>query len=439
MKETTLLAGPVRRTLLRFALPIMFSMVTTQLYTVADAMIVGLMLDADALAAVSNATSVLYIFLFVSGGMELGGGLLAAAARPRSSPEEMSRLTWNILAVDLGAAALMLASGFFGMKGLLGAINTPPEILEGAALYGKIYLLGLPCVMLYDISRQLVIGCGESKIPLYAVVATSALNIVLDLLLVGPMGVAGAAAASAAAQAAGCAFMLRYLRRTLLVERFRLRDLNWGCFGEIMRLSVPNMAQQSAGTAVTIVRQALLGTLGVAAIAGYSSANKLTSLLMMPVYGLMQSLVVFIAQNRAADQPDRAEEGVRSARALLLGYTALVTALCALGSRMLLGMFTTDQEAIACGAMLLSRECWTYPLVNLRHLQEARLRGQKRMSLYLASSMAAIFSNILATLALVPRAGFPGFYLAIYISGPFGLLLSTALVHVARRHPRDSQ
>ena len=95
MNKTTLLEGPVRGTMLRFALPIMLSMVTTRLYSMVDAMIVGLCLDADALAAVSSAYSVLTIFLFVSGGMELGGSLLAAAARPGSTPGEMSRLTWR--------------------------------------------------------------------------------------------------------------------------------------------------------------------------------------------------------------------------------------------------------------------------------------------------------------------------------------------------------
>lgn len=438
MNKTMLLEGPVRGTMLRFALPIMLSMVTTRLYSMVDAMIVGLCLDADALAAVSSAYSVLTIFLFVSGGMELGGSLLAAAARPGSTPGEMSRLTWNILAVDLGAAVLMLAGGLWGMRDLLVLINTPQEILEPAALYGIICLAGLPCMMLYDLARQLVIGCGESKVPLYAVIATSALNIVLDLLLVGPMGVAGAAAATSIAQAAGCVFMLRYLRRTLLVERFRLCQLDWRLFGEIMGLSVPNMLQQAGGTAVVIVRQALLGPLGVAAIAGFSSAGKLSSLLLVPVYGLMQSLVVFIAQNRAAGQPDRAEEGVRSARVLLLGYTALVVALCALASRSLIGLFTTDQEAIFCGVLLLSRECWTFPVANLRHLQEARLRGRKKMTLYLASSTAALASNILACLALVPRVGFPGFYLATYISTPLGLLFSTALVRLSNRESIDT-
>ena len=311
-------------------------------------------------------------------------------------------------------------------------IRTPAEIADSAALYGRIYLLGLPFMMLYDLSRQLVIGCGESKIPLRAVAATSVLNIALDLALVGPLGVAGAAIATALSQLAGCAYMLHCLRRTLLAGRFRLEQLQWRWFVEIMRLSVPNTLQQSAGTAITVVRQSLLGPLGVAAIAGFSGAGKVSALLLMPVYGLMQSLVVFIAQNRAVGQLDREAEGIREARRILLAYTALVVAVCALGSRLLLGMFTRDRQAVALGALLLSRECWSYPLANLRHLQEARLRGQQQMGRYLASNVLQIAMSMTGCLLLVPRLGFDGFYLATYIAAPLGLVLATALLRKQR-------
>ena len=271
-----------------------------------------------------------------------------------------------------------------------------------------------------------------------AVLATSAGNIALDLVMVGPFGVAGAAAASALAQAAGCLYMLRYLRRTLLTGPFRPGQLEARWFWEILRLSLPNTAQQFAGTAITVVRQGLLGGLGVAAIAGFSSAGKLSALLLMPVYGLMQSVVVFIAQNRAVGQEERARAGVREAGKLLLAYTALVVAVCALGSRALLRMFTADGEAIRLGALLLSRECWSYPFVNLRHLQEARLRGRQKMSLYLASNMLSIAIGMLGCLALVPRVGFAGFYLTSYIAGPLGLGVATALARRAERPVRPS-
>ena len=110
--ENALLSGPVRPALLRFAGPIILTMVATQLYSVADTMIVGLCLDADALAAVSNASTVLMVFMFVSGGMELGGGLLLAARRPTSTPDELSASVYNLLFID-GVLGLLMGCWAF--------------------------------------------------------------------------------------------------------------------------------------------------------------------------------------------------------------------------------------------------------------------------------------------------------------------------------------
>ena len=183
-------------------------MIATQLYTVVDTMIIGLKLDADALAAVSNASTVLMIFLFLSGGMELGGGLLVAANKPTATRSEMDQLLYNLLFVDEVLALLLTVLGFFSLPGLLRLIQTPAEILDEAVLYGRVYLIGLPFLMPYDLSKQLVIGCGNSRTPLRVVLVTSLLNVLLDLTLVGPFGVAGAAAATAFSQVVGVLYMM---------------------------------------------------------------------------------------------------------------------------------------------------------------------------------------------------------------------------------------
>ena len=161
-EENSLLTGAVRPALLRYALPIILSMVATQFYAVADTMIIGLRL-----------------------------------------------------------------------------INTPAEILDTAVLYGHIYLLGLPFLMPYDLSKECVMGCGDSKTPLKVIVATSVMNIVLDLVLVGPFGVAGAAAATAVAQVAGAVYMVAFLRRTQMDAAFSPRMLKARYARDIFRLSAP--------------------------------------------------------------------------------------------------------------------------------------------------------------------------------------------------------
>ena len=421
-EENSLLTGAVRPALLRYALPIILSMVATQFYAVADTMIIGLRLDADALAAVSNASTVLMIFLFISGGMELGGGLLVAAGKPTATKHEMTELLYNLLFVDEVIALLTTAVGFVTLPALLRLINTPAEILDTAVLYGRIYLMGLPFLMPYDLSKECVMGCGDSKTPLKVIVATSVMNIVLDLVLVGPFGVAGAAAATAAAQVAGAVYMVAFLRRTQMDAAFSPRMLKARYARDIFRLSAPNSVQQASGTIITTVKQGLLGGLGVEAIAGFSCAGKLSSLLMMPVFGFVQSTAL---------QPGRVKEGLREGRRSLLGYSLGVVAVC-IGLRgPLLRLFTTDPAAASYGCTMLAFESVTYLFVAQKHLFEARLRGAQKMGLYLASSLGQIALNLLACVILVPRIGFAGFWMSSWISAPIGMLLAAALANLS--------
>lgn len=310
-EENSLLTGAVRPALLRYALPIILSMVATQFYAVADTMIIGLRLDADALAAVSNASTVLMIFLFISGGMELGGGLLVAA------------------------------------------------------------------------------------------------------------------------QVAGAVYMVAFLRRTQMDAAFSLRMLKARYARDIFRLSAPNSIQQASGTIITTVKQGLLGGLGVEAIAGFSCAGKLSSLLMMPVFGFVQSTVFFIAQNTAALQPGRVKEGLREGRRILLVYSLGVMAVC-IGLRgPLLRLFTTDPAAASYGCTMLAFESVTYLFVAQKHLFEARLRGAQKMGLYLASNLGQIALNLLACVILVPRIGFAGFWMSSWISAPIGMLLAAVLANLS--------
>lgn len=428
-----LLAGPVRPALLRFAGPVILSMVATQLYTVADTMIIGLCLDANALAAVSNASTALIVFMFVSGGMELGGGLLLAAKRPTASPDELSAVIYNLLFIDGVLGLALTAAGLLGIEWLLRLIHTPAEILSQAVTYSRFYLVGLPFLMIYDLSKQLIMGCGNSKTPLFAVLGTSVLNILLDLALVGPFGVAGAAAATAFSQVVGFCFILWYLRRTLLTESFHFSMLDRQYAWDAFRLSAPNAIQQASGPVISMVKQGLLGGIGVAAIAGFSCASKMSTLLLMPVFGFTQALVFFIAQNTAARQNDRVKDGVRQARGMMLVYALAVSVCCILLARPLIRLFTNDADAIAYGALLLGRQSIVYTFTAMKHLQEASLRGRQQMGLYLASNIGGTAADLLACIILVPAMGYSGFYMASFFSAPFSFLLATLLLQVGSR------
>ena len=184
-------------------------------------------------------------------------------------------------------------------------------------------------------------------------------------------------------------------------------------------------------TIITTVKQGLLGGLGVEAIAGFSCAGKLSSLLMMPVFGFVQSTVFFIAQNTAALQPGRVKEGLREGRRILLVYSLGVVAVC-IGLRgPLLRLFTTDPAAASYGCTMLAFESVTCLFVAQKHLFEARLRGAQKMGLYLASNLGQIALNLLACVILVPRIGFAGFWMSSWISAPIGMLLAAVLANLS--------
>ena len=176
----------------------------------------------------------------------------------------------------------------------------------------------------------------------------------------------------------------------------------------------------------------LLGGLGVTAIAGFSCASKISSLLMMPVYGFIQSIVFFIAQNTAAAQPDRVQTGLREGRRILFVYSLLVVTICILFREPLLRLFTTDTETARCGAVLLAFESVSYLFVTQKHLLEGRLRGAQKMGLYLLSNLGQIGLNLLCCILLVPLVGFNGFWLSTWISTPAGLVLAYVLVKASR-------
>jgi putative MATE family efflux protein len=353
-EENSLLTGAVRPALLRYALPIILSMVATQFYAVADTMIIGLRLDADALAAVSNASTVLMIFLFISGGMELGGGLLVAAGKPTATKHEMTELLYNLLFVDEIIALLTTAVGFVTLPALLRLINTPAEILDTAVLYGRIYLLGLPFLMPYDLSKECVMGCGDSKTPLKVIVATSVMNIVLDLVLVGPFGVAGAAAATVFSQLTSAALICRHVCR-LGYYRFG-RDgfsLEQEPLGALMRLCAPQVVQMVLTNSSFMLIGGLINYFGVNASAAAGAVTKIWNFTVLAGQAMMAAMITMTAQNYPRKAYERILKALGAGCMLVTAVAAVITLLCELSPEWMLSLFTDEQAVVESGIRYL--------------------------------------------------------------------------------------
>ena len=434
MKESTLTQGKPARVLLQFALPIIFSMFATQFYAAADSMIVGRMMGQEALAAVSNAANVMSFFLIISGGMELGGSLLVAGRSLTSSEDELQAKIWNLLVTDLIIAIAVSGSGLFLTRWLLVVTNTPAEIMDQAMVYGRIYLLGLPFLMEYDLMREILIGSGDSKKPMHMILLTSALNILCDVLFIPHWGIAGAAFATAGAQMLGCFLTYRILRKSVLHLPLGREMLNMTCVREIGRLAPPYMFQQSSLVLLSLFRQAVLGPMGTQAIAGYSAAGRITTLMMMPVGGMCQALTVYVSQNVSLQRTERIKAGIRASYVTSLVYLIPVTIVSFFLPQAMMTLFASDNSVIQYGCIIFN----AWPLVLLlaisQNLQEAVMRGHEKMHLYLVSSISTCLLNIVFTLFLTKYAGFNGLWIANIIGNIWGAFIAFVLVRRIPQH-----
>lgn len=427
-KESSLTEGTPGKVLLKFALPVIFSMIATQFYALADSMIVGKMLGEQALAAVSNAANVMSFFLIISGGMELGGSLLISGHYMNSSDEELQRDIWNLIITDLIIAIIVTVSGIYLTAPLLRITNTPQEIFDKAVLYGNVYLVGLPFLMEYDLMKEILIGTGDSKTPMNLILLTSLVNIIADLIMVPIFGVAGAAWATALSQLIGCILTFMVLRKNILHTNLRKEMMSTVCLKEIGRLAPPYMIQQSSIILLSLFRQTLLGNVGIAAIAGFSASSRITSLLFIPVAGLCQAFTVFIAQNSSVNKTDRITEGLKSAYLICAIYVIPVALICILLRNRTMLLFADDAETIMYGSIMLAAWPAAMILYISEGIEEAVLRGYQKMVYYLISSISTEVICIISTVIMVKMAGFSGFWISNIIGYGAGAVISLGLV-----------
>lgn len=430
MKNSPLLDCPVPSGLIAYSLPIVFSMLTTQLYSAADSMLLGLLEGPKALAGASNASVLLMLVLVVSGGLELGGSLYVGARAPTSSGKELSDAVLSLLLLSLFFSLPLTALVLTGFPRLLSLIQTPAEILPQAALYGRIYSLSLPFIMLYDLSRQVLMACGDSRLPMRMVVFTSAANLLLDVPAIRLFGAAGAAGASAIAQTAGCLWALSALRKKALLPE--AAPAPGAHMAGILRLSLPNMLQQAAIPFLGNIQQSFLGLLGTSAIAGFACASKLTALIPMTLGGFVQGLVLFLVQNQAAGQSERARYGQRAMTRVILLLDIGLIVLLELLSRPLTALFTRDPGVFAMGHRLLVFTAPACLLSGLRFLAEARLRVRGRMGAFALSTLFSSAVSVACIGLLLRKMGLGAFILGPYLGGFLGLLFSLFLERTCR-------
>ena len=379
MKNTSLTEGPIAKSIILFALPILLSNLFQQLYNAVDSAVVGRFAGEAALAAVGSTGSIINLLIGFFLGLATGTSVLYAMHFGAQDYPGLKKLIDSAMLISVAVSVFISAVGIGFCRPLLLWMDTPEDVLPLGMTYLRIFFSGTVVTMIYNVGAAMIRAEGDSTRPLIYLVVGGVSNFLLDLLLVAvfDMGVAGAAIATVAAQAISAVLVVRRLMR--LDERYRFRPLkmtfNKTTAWDIIRISVPCGLQGSMFNIANLLVQAKINAFGTMAMAGITAYGKIDGCIYMPISALSFSVSTYVGQNIGAGQFARIRKGIRLCLALCIGCTLFMGGLVICFCRPLLGIFTTDPEAqsYALGMMrLLAPTAW---LLSFNDIFGGAIRG----------------------------------------------------------------
>lgn len=434
---TNMTVGRPRRLILLFALPLMSGNICQQIYTVADGVILGRFLGADALAAVGATDWLSWMMTAVISGLAQGFCIRIAQRFGAKDEAGMRKSAAMAALLSLWCACLFALLSLLLLPAALRLLHTPELIFPQSLCYLRVLFCGIPFVFAYNYAAALLRAVGNSRAPLLAMLAATVVNVVLDLLLVvgANLGIAGAAAASVIAQGVSALACLATLRRYAVFSV----PLSAFCpdravLADLLALGGPNAIQFILIALGGLILQRAMNGYGALFVAGYTAANKLYGLMEISAISFGLSMVTYMGQNMGAGAYSRVRCGLRDG--VLIGVaTALVLTMAAIfGGDTVVGLFLSKDaenrvEVLAVSHRFLRFLSIPLILLYLHHILRAALQGMGNAFIPLVSGLAQLVMRIAAALALTPLIGSDGILAAEPLSWS-GSVLVLAVVCV---------
>lgn len=367
-------------------MPLLLSMMFQQIYNMADSIIVGWFIGANALASIGAAYPITLIFIAIATGLSMGVSVIighffgAKRMTEVKSAINTAMLSLCIFGTVASIAGVMLAGP------LMRLLGTPPLILDDAVNYLKVYSVGVLGMAVYNATNAIFAGLGDSKRPLYFLIISSALNLALDLILIGifRMGVVTSAWTTTIAQYVAailsCIALYRRLRKIETAEKASRFDR--GLLIDMGRLSLPAIFQQSCIALSHTFIQSLVNGFNESFIAGYEIASKIHNFAYMCFNTIGTALSSFVAQNFGAGKTDRIRQGYRISSAMCFVLSAAVMLIMQFFAPQLIGLFVDAAEnpsVIEAGTRYLRTISPAYLVICLIITSGGLLRGVGRV------------------------------------------------------------
>lgn len=371
--------GPIWKRITYFALPIFLGNLFQQMYNTADSLIVGNFLGKNALAAVSSTGSLIFMLIGFLSGIAIGAGVVISRYFGGNKLEEMSKAVHTTVAFGLVAGVVMTAVGVGLSPQILRWMDTPENVMYNSQLYLSIYLMGSLGSVMYNVCVGIMQAVGDSRHPLYYLIVSSVVNVVLDLFFIAVlgMGVDGAAWATIIAQYVSAIMCLWRLLRVKDNYRVELRKIrfHWDMLKRVVRFGLPSGVQNSIIAIANVVVQSNINHFGDAAMAGVGAYSKIEGFGFLPITSFTMAMTTFVGQNLGAGQIDRTKRGARFGTITSVILAELIGVAVFIFAPQLIAAFDTSPDVIAYGVDKARTSVLFYCLLAFSHAMASILRG----------------------------------------------------------------
>ncbi len=393
MKDLT--TGDETRQLIWFAVPMLLGNVFQQFYNMVDSFVVGRFIGTDALAAVGTSFPIIFFMLALILGVTMGSTVLISqffGARDMESLQKVVTTSYIFLFV---AGSIMSVVGVLAAPFILKAMAVPPEVLPEATSYLRIIFGGMLATFGYNGVAAMLRGLGDSKTPLYILIAATLLNVVLDLVFVVVFhwGVAGAAWATIISQGLSFIGALIVLDTRNKYVRLDFRRLVWDkpIFRQMLRIGLPTGLQQTLVSLGMMVLSRIVNEYGPLTMAAYTAAARIDSIAAMPAMNLSQAVTTFTGQNMGAGKAERVKRGHLSAIVVSTVISLVIGVLVVVFGKQLMSIFTTDPQVIAIGYEYFLIVGFFYTIFGVMFINNGVMRGAGDVFIPMINTLLALW------------------------------------------------
>ena len=377
--STTLTEGSIPKQLIAFAIPLFLGQLFQQLYNMADSLIVGNFLGDAALAAVTSTGSLMFLLVGFFSGTAMGAGVVISRYFGAKDYDKVRLAIHTNLAFGIQCGIVMSIIGVLFTPQILQWMGTPEDVFPNSVLYLRVFFCGSIATVMYNICRGILQAVGDSKRPLYYLIFSSVLNIILDLIFCGAfrLGVEFAALATVLSQFFSVILCMRRLLHTTEVYKVTLSEIRMDSqmVGQIVGLGLPSGVQNSIISIANVVVQSNINAFGTAAMAGCGSYGKIEGFGFLPITCFTMALTTFVGQNLGAKRYDRVKKGTVFGLLCLIVLAEAMGVLIYLFAPKMIALFGGDAQTIAYG-VLQARTCSLfYFLLAFSHGAAAIMRG----------------------------------------------------------------